>query len=226
MRDADIRTVCVLGAGGFGTALALRLADHGIATRVAARKDGSGAPAAPEPLWARDLVRPTPEALDGADAVVLALPFTAALNLAERFPGFAEGRIVVDATNPLTEEGDGLLLPAGVSGAVEIARRVPYARLVKGFSTHTVDDLMGSRTPAPVNFVAGDDESAKYSVIRLSRRLSLPAVDAGVLAHCSVLEGMVLLREEIVRRNRGRPGTAAAVSGELSRTAFPEENRS
>lgn len=200
MSDDDHGPVCVLGAGRFGTALALRLMDHGVATRVAARRAGAGTPEGAGPLLDRGALRPTPEALDGAGVVVLALPFSAALNLAEKFPGFAEGRIVVDATNPLTEEGDGLVLPPHTSGAVEIARRIPYARLVKGFSTCTADDLAPDGAGA-VNLVAGDDERAKRTVLRLSRRIGVEALDAGVLAHCGVLEGMALLREEIRRRN-------------------------
>ncbi|GGS01155.1 dinucleotide-binding protein [Streptomyces nojiriensis] len=206
MTDDTFGSVCVLGAGRFGTALALRLMDRGVGTRVAARRTDAGTPGRPGPLLDRGVLRPTLEALDGADIVVLALPFAAALNLADRFPGFAEGRIVVDATNPLTEEGDGIVLPPDTCGAVEIARRIPYARLVKAFSTCTTEDLTSDGTGA-LNLVAGDDEQAKQTVLRLSRHLGLAALDAGVLAHCGVLEGMALLREEIRRRN---PAAAAA----------------
>ncbi|MFD7978998.1 NADPH-dependent F420 reductase [Streptomyces sp. NPDC059071] len=215
MTDGGFGSVCVLGAGRFGTALALRLMDHGVGTRVATRRADAGTPGRLGPLLERRAVRPTLEALDGADLVILALPFPAAVNLAERFPGFAEGRIVVDATNPLTEEGDGIVLPPDTSGAVEIARRIPYAPLVKAFSTCTTEDLTARGTEA-VNLVAGDDERAKRTVMRLSRHIGLAALDAGVLAHCGVLEGMALLREEIRRRNPD-----AAVSHRLTH-ALPD----
>ncbi|WP_051806222.1 NADPH-dependent F420 reductase [Streptomyces sp. NRRL F-2747] len=210
MTDDTYGSVCVLGAGRFGTALALRLMDRGVSTRVATRRAGAETTGRSGLLLDRRAVRPTLEALDGADIVVLALPFAAALNLAEKFPGFAEGRIVVDATNPLTEEGDGIVLPPDTSGAVEIARRIPYARLVKAFSTCTTEDLTTDGAGA-LNLVAGDDERAKRTVLRLSRHLGLAALDAGVLAHCGVLEGMALLREEIRRRN-----PAAATSRSLT----------
>ncbi|MER7908949.1 NAD(P)-binding domain-containing protein [Streptomyces sp. NPDC096068] len=204
MDDDDYGSVCVLGAGRFGTALALRLMDHGVSTRVATRRADAETPGRLGPLLDRGAVRPTLEALDGADVVLLALPFSAVVNLAEKFPGFAEGRIVVDATNPLTEEGDGLVLPPHTSGAVEIARRIPYARLVKAFSNCTAEDLAPGGTGA-VNLVAGDDEQAKRTVLRLSRHIGLTTLDAGVLAHCHVLEGMALLREEVRRRNPDAP---------------------
>ncbi|MEW2139080.1 NAD(P)-binding domain-containing protein [Streptomyces sp. NPDC005409] len=209
MTDDDFGSVCVLGAGRFGTALALRLMDHAVSTRVATRRADAETPGPSGPLLERGAVRPTLEALDGADIVVLALPFPAAVNLAERFPGFAEGRIVVDATNPLTEEGDGIVLPPDTSGAVEIARRIPYARLVKAFSTCTAEDLARDGTGA-LNLVAADDEAAKQTVLRLSRHIGLAALDAGVLAHCGVLEGMALLREEIRRRNPAAAAEAGA----------------
>ncbi|MGV9690167.1 NADPH-dependent F420 reductase [Streptomyces sp. NPDC003444] len=204
MADDDYGSVCVLGAGRFGTALALRLMDHGVSTRVATRRADAEMPGRLGPLLDRGAVMPTLEALDGAGIVMLALPFPAAVNLAEKFPGFAEGRIVVDTTNPLTEEGDGLVLPPHTSGVVEIARRIPYARLVKAFSNCTAEDLVSDGTGA-VNLVAGDDEQAKRTVLRLSRHIGLTTLDAGVLAHCDVLEGMALLREEVRRRNPGTP---------------------
>ncbi|MFG2338930.1 NADPH-dependent F420 reductase [Streptomyces yangpuensis] len=223
MTEDDHGRVCVLGGGRFGTALALRLMDHGVSTRVATRRADGEAPGRSGPLLERGAVRPTLEALDGADIVVLALPFPAAVNLAEKFPGFAEGRIVVDATNPLTEEGDGIVLPPDTSGAVEIARRIPYARLVKAFSNCTTDDLAPGATGA-VDLVAGDDEQAKRTVLGLSRHIGLAALDAGVLAHCGVLEGMALLREEIRRRNP-EPAASRRLTDALSSSgtgvAFP-----
>ncbi|MFF4528115.1 NADPH-dependent F420 reductase [Streptomyces sp. NPDC001407] len=215
MSDDGHPSVCVLGAGRLGTALALRLMDYGVRTRVATRRSDSEALGRLHPLLERRAVRPTPEALDGADVVVLALPFLTAVNLAEKFPGFAEGRIVVDATNPLTDELDGLVLPPDTNGAVEIARRIPYARLVKAFSTCTSGDLMSEETGA-VNLVAGDDQQAKQTVLRLSRHIGLAALDAGVLAHCGVLEGMVLLREEISRRNPDVPDPRLSTGALLS----------
>jgi predicted dinucleotide-binding enzyme len=206
--STEAEPICILGAGEFGRAFARRCLRYGLETRIATRQ----AERPDSPIFRDDALRsilhPSAEALAGAGSVFVALPFTAALTLAQRFPGFASGRIVIDATNPLNSSGDGFVVAPETNGAIEIVRRIPYGRLVKAFNTMTSDALLGSSDAAPPGpvFVAADDADAKRVVIQLAESLGLRAVDAGVLVHAREIEGLVLLRNEICRRSGSEHG--------------------
>jgi 8-hydroxy-5-deazaflavin:NADPH oxidoreductase len=200
-------TVCVLGGGAMGWALARRMLDAGVEVRLSSRDLDKAAHRARRE--ARDsasvAVLPALDALEGAIYVVLALPFQAAIRLATGFPGFAEGRIVIDVTNPLSPRGDDLVVPYGSSAAVELARRIPYCRLVKAFNTLTADQLDSGSTSLST-YVAGEDAEARAAVATLAVRMGIGAVDIGPLTYCRHVEGLVLLRRvaEAARAGAGR----------------------
>jgi predicted dinucleotide-binding enzyme len=75
-------------------------------------------------------------ALDGADVVVLALPFAAAEEVAVANRAELAGKVVVDISNPVDfATFDSLVVLPGTSAAEQIAAAAPGARVVKAFNT-------------------------------------------------------------------------------------------
>lgn len=134
-----------------------------------------------------------PEALPGAEVIVLATPFTAVEAVAKVLPDWS-GRVVVDCTNPI---GPGFKLLHGHtdSGAEAVARMLPGARVVKSFSAQGAENLAhpvydGVRAS---NFYCGDDADAKAIVRRLVDDVGFEAIDAGALSSARYLEPMTML---------------------------------
>ncbi|HEY6798927.1 MAG TPA: NAD(P)-binding domain-containing protein [Kineosporiaceae bacterium] len=167
--------VCVVGSGEVACALALRLAQSGIDTRLAR---GTEWPVARRLPVGMD--RPLLEALDGAGTVVICVSIDTALKLAHRYPAFAGDRVVIDVTLP---SADGSASPR--SRSIALARAIPYARLVGGLDeirtasggSSAVDLLAQTR-------VYSDDSSAKGLLTALLKRSGVIAVDDGLLAGC------------------------------------------
>ncbi|MFN2503038.1 MAG: NADPH-dependent F420 reductase [Acidimicrobiales bacterium] len=125
-----------------------------------------------------------------SEVVVLAVPFAAVPDTVAA-AGDLEGKVVVDATNPV-----GVAIPAPHhSGAELVASLVPTARVVKSFNT------MGWETMAnpllegrrALNLMCGDDAGAKASVLTLSEDLGFDTVDAGDLSAAHLLEAAAQL---------------------------------
>ncbi len=128
------------------------------------------------------------EAVNGADAILLAAPFHSAQELINSLPSL-EGKVLIDATNPL---GEGLRLqtwPAS-SAAEQIAGWARGARVVKAFnmtgSGNMSDPSYGATQPAML--LCGDDPAAKALVAGLANEIGFEAVDCGALSAANLLE--------------------------------------
>lgn len=134
------------------------------------------------------------EAAAGAEVIVLATPWRAVPE-ALAACGDLAGPVLLDATNPLAPDLSGLAVPAGNSGAQEVARLAAGARVVKIFNTVgfnvMADPRFGDR--AATMLYCGDDEAAKAVAAKLAADLGFEAVDAGPLARAGLLEHAALL---------------------------------
>lgn len=133
------------------------------------------------------------QACDGADAVLLATPWSTAQSaLADCGP--LSGQVLIDATNPLGPDFR-LTLGHTDSGGEQVQRWAPAARVVKAFNTtgfNIMDDPVVAARHA-VMFVAGDDPSAKSVVLDLARILGFEGIDAGTLDSSRMLEPLAQL---------------------------------
>lgn len=133
-------------------------------------------------------------AVRDADVVILATPFSAAAELAGK--ANYSGKVVVDVSNPVTEDFSGLQIGHDSSAAEEIAALLPGASVVKAFNTifaqHYATGLKVGGKPLQT-FVAADDEIAREKVKRLATEIGLSAVDAGPLKNARYLEPLGFL---------------------------------
>lgn len=198
--DDVLGTICVLGAGAMGSAFGRAIAATGRQVILTSR-DLDRAAAVARTMGAGVSVLAARDALARAGCVVLAVPYPAALRLARGFPAFAEEKVVLDLTNPLTALHDGLVTGPDTCAAVELARAVPYAPLVKAFNTLTPAELRAPRDCGQPVLVAGDEQTSKTAVLRLAEQMGFVAMDAGPLVYARHLEGLVLLNRTVAARN-------------------------
>jgi 8-hydroxy-5-deazaflavin:NADPH oxidoreductase len=104
------------------------------------------------------------------------------------------GKVVIDATNPLSFDDKGVHL--AISGDDSLGERVqkalPNARVVKAFNTvghqYFVDPRFAGGPPSM--FIAGNDAAAKDEVAKIVRSFGWESVDLGSIESSRYLEAM------------------------------------
>jgi predicted dinucleotide-binding enzyme len=191
--------LAVIGAGNVGGTLGRRWSRAGHAVTFGVRNPsdpkvagllrdiGPGANAAPVSECARH-----------AAVVVLTVPWESAEN-ALRETGDLQGKILVDATNPvvMTPEGlrEGLVIGHTFSGGEQVARWADGAHVVKAFNTtgwqNMADPAYGSQGLSML--LCGDEAEAKRIVAGLAEQLGFEPVDVGPLRSARHLEALAML---------------------------------
>jgi hypothetical protein len=182
------KPIAILGAGNVGIALARALIARGesIVFGVPNPDKYRDAVAA---LGSSATIGNTAGAIEGAEVVVLATPYGAALDIARSVADWSD-RILVDATNPLAPGLAGLSVGTTTSGAEQIAAAARGARVVKAFNTTGAENMADSRYAGGQVFmpVCGDDADARSRVIALATLIGFDAVDCGDLKSARYLE--------------------------------------
>jgi len=186
----------IVGAGRMGLGLGLRWARerHEVLfsyARDLAKLERHVRPAMP---WAR--VGTPPEAAAFGDVVVLAVPWAAHRDALEQ-TGSLAGKVLVSLVNPLNETYSDLVVGHTTSGAEEVAKLAPEARVVEAFNAVFAETLQSESLrfadQVPTVFYCGDDAAAKRMVARLIEIAGLEGVDAGDLKAARYIEPMGLL---------------------------------
>lgn len=183
--------IIIIGAGNVGRALAAGWRQAGHAVALAVRD--------PERADLQEIKRdgiplvPARKAAQNGDVIVLAVPWEAAVSAIESVGSLA-GKIVVDATNPLTANLD-LALGYDDSAGETIARAAKDARVVKAFNTTGANNMRDSRYDGArlMMPIASDDKDAKQTVMSLAADLGFEPVDVGPLAMSRHLEPMAMV---------------------------------
>ncbi|MBS0639662.1 MAG: NAD(P)-binding domain-containing protein [Proteobacteria bacterium] len=185
--------VAIIGVGNVGRALATALRKAGHEILFGARSPDTQKPEQ----------HSIPDAVRAAEASILAVPFPAAADVIAAAGGF-EGKILIDATNPLgmMPEGLGLTMGYTTSGAERIAAQAPEAFVFKAFNQTGWENMQDAAAYAarPVMFVAGDDTARKRVVLTLVADAGFEAVDAGPLRTARLLEPLAMLWIELGRK--------------------------
>ena len=155
------------------------------------------------------------EAAAFADVIVLSTPWPAA-EAAIRAMGTIKGKIILDATNPLTRGPDGVGLEIGhsISGGEKVQGWAVGASVFKALNTTGFGNManpvyIGVKS---VMFVAGDDATNKPKAIDLVGQLGFDVVDAGPLRNARLLEAHAMLWIDLaLARGQGRDFAFAVV---------------
>lgn len=123
------------------------------------------------------------------EVIILAVPFAALDETLREMGENVNGKPLVDVTNVVTADFQ-LALGCTTSGAEELQKKVPSAKVIKAFNTVFAEHMyLGKVKDEPITlFAAGDDGEAKAAVLQLGREIGFDAVDAGPLQNARWLE--------------------------------------
>ncbi len=189
--------VAIIGSGNIGQALGGALVGAGHDVTLAAR-DAVETETVAKAIGATTAAT-APEALDGAQVVVLAVPYTALAEVAAEIKNSVAGKVVIDVTNPMGQR------PAGISAAQQLAEWLPGVRVVKAFNTTfagllATPEAHGQTLDA---LYATDDADAGEIVAELIRSIGFRPVYAGGLNAAAQLEAMAGLNIQLQIATKG-----------------------
>lgn len=187
--------IAILGAGNVGGTLGKAWArrGHRIAFGVKNPAAERYRTLADEAGTAAEVAGPA-DVVSRAEVVLLAVPWPE-VNVALQSSGPFRDQVLIDATNPLTDDGSGLLLGHTTSAGEEVAKIAKGAKVVKAFNTIGARHMAEPRfagTPASM-FLCGDDAEAKRLTAGLAAELGFDPVDVGPLSQARLLEPMAML---------------------------------
>ena len=181
-------SITIVGAGAVGTNLATRLAEVGHTVRFAARNPTSDKVETARAATGLDVVD-LDQAANGADVVILAVPYGAVVDTVAAL-GDTGDAILVDATNTV-----GSALPPGVTTIVDvIAGANPEATIVKAFNTIGAEAFLQPKVDGTALFlpVVGDDGAAD-TVAALAADMGLDSLVIGGRDTVHLLESFAAL---------------------------------
>jgi predicted dinucleotide-binding enzyme len=188
-------TTAVIGSGGIGSAIARLLASGGEDLRLSSADSQSARKLAGQLGPAAVAVAGNREALQGSDAVILALRFTVLESVFDEIADLVTDKLVVVPSNPVGLDDKGNVVPllreGQQSGEVVIGWLPTGTHLAMAFDTMSADLLESSakRSPDPaVLFYATDDNRAGEDVERLIRTAGFEPTNIGGLDQSGRLE--------------------------------------
>ena len=172
-------TIAMIGTGDVGSALGIRFAEQGHiivygsrtpndpAVETLVRETGNGARATTQA-----------ESVEGADIVVLAIPWAPAQSIVESL-GPLDGKIIIDPINARSFGANRTISLAAEPSAAELIQSwAPNAHVVKAYNTLTrafMVDPTASGGPITIP-IAGNNQNAKAKVAELTRGIGLEAM--------------------------------------------------
>lgn len=142
-----------------------------------------------------EVVDCTEEASWEADSIIVAVPYAAEKEVADRIRKVANQKIVISISNPLNAAYNGLTTAPDTSAAEELQKLLPNSKVVKAFNTVFAADfatpvLDGKQIDS---FIAGNNPEALQTVAELVSAAGLNPVIAGDLSVSRTLENMTVL---------------------------------
>lgn len=185
----------ILGAGNVGGTLGRAWARHGYEVFFGVpRPQNAKTQELVKTIGSKARAGTVAEAAAAGEVLVLATPWPATRD-AIQAAGNLTGKVIVDCTNPLTEDFTGLVVGHTTSGAEQVAQWARGAKVFKafnqvGFNVMANPSFDGRRA---VMFICGDDAAHKPSVLKLASDIGFEGIDAGGLIVARLLEPYAML---------------------------------
>jgi 8-hydroxy-5-deazaflavin:NADPH oxidoreductase len=138
-----------------------------------------------------------------ADIIIVATPYEAEKEVAERIREVATGKIVISISNPLNDKYNELVTSPDTSAAEELQKLLPNSKVVKTFNTTFAADFItpvidGKTADA---FVAGNNGDAVDTVSQVVKSAGFNPVVVGDLTVSRTLERMQLMLIQLNIKN-------------------------
>lgn len=185
----------IIGAGNVGGTLGMRWAQDGHHVVFASRNPGSDSmKKVLAKAGASARAATVPEAAAQSDVLLLATPWDSTQEAIES-AGDISGKVLLDATNPLSPDLSGLTIGTTTSAGEQVSQWAAGARVVKIFNTvgyNIMEDAQFGQDK-PAMFYCGDNLEAKRVAGELASELGFGPIDAGPLTQARLLEPLALL---------------------------------
>ena len=142
----------------------------------------------------KDPNEPVRDAADWGEVLLFAVPYSSIKEVVRVIGPAADGKTLIDATNPLTPGMD-LAVGMSTSAAEDLQRKLPKAHVVKAFNTvFAANQSLGRVGEHQLSaFVASDHAESKRITLQLARDIGFDPVDAGGLKTARYLEPMAVM---------------------------------
>jgi len=152
------------------------------------------------------------QAAQDADALLLAVHWSRVDDVLKQ-TGAVAGKVIITCSLPMNADDTALVIAHTSSGAEELAKKVPNARVVSAFGTvpsEVLFDVFQARRKAnkPSLVYCGDDSRAKKIAAELIRDVGFDPVDAGPLRIARYTEPFTLLIAQLAYEGKDRPELA------------------
>ncbi len=152
------------------------------------------------------------EAAHEADALLLAVHWSRVDDVLKQ-AGDVSGKVIVSCSLPMNADDTGLVIAHTSSGAEELAKKLPKARVVSAFNTVPSEVLFGvfearRKANRPSLVYCGDDAGSKKTAAQLIRDVGFDHVDAGPLRVARYTEPFGLLVAQLAYEGDGGPELA------------------
>jgi 8-hydroxy-5-deazaflavin:NADPH oxidoreductase len=152
------------------------------------------------------------EAAKDANALLLAVHWSRVQDVRNQ-AGDLSGKVILSCSLPMNAENTELVIARDSSGAEELARRFPEARVVSAFNTVPSEVLFGvyearRKAARPSLVYCGDDRRGKNVAAGLIRDVGFEPVDAGPLRLARCIEPFALLIARLAYEGKGGPELA------------------
>jgi hypothetical protein len=152
------------------------------------------------------------EAAEHADALLLAVHWSRLDDVLKQ-AGDMAGKTVITCSLPMNAADTDLLVAHTSSGAEELQKRIPKAKVVGAFTTVPSEVFFGvyaarRRKERPSLIYYGDDAKAKRVTAGLIQDVGFEPVDAGPLRIARYAEPFVLLIARLAYEGKGGPELA------------------
>ena len=152
------------------------------------------------------------DAARDADALFLAVHWSRVDDVLHQ-AGDVAGKVIITCSLPMNADDTDLVIGHTSSGAEELARRVPDARIVSAFGTvpsEVLFDVFAGRRKVklPSLVYCGDDARAKRAAAGLIHDVGFDPIDVGPLRMARTLEPFTLLIARLAYETKGGPKLA------------------
>src|SRR2546428_9961 len=152
------------------------------------------------------------DAAQDADALLLGVHWSRVDDVLNQ-AGDVSGKVIVSCSLPMNVDNTDLVIAHTSSGAEDLAKKLPKARVVSAFNTVPSEVLFGvfearRKASRPSLVYCGDDARSKKTAAQLIRDVGFEPVDAGSLRIARYTEPFALLVAQLAYEGDGGPELA------------------